>query len=99
MLSIYKSPLMRAFFFYDYPFSTPTKNAVNKRIIERPISFPRRHTTPDTLSQRITASQQNSGVQSESSVISPSSSKYRTLLPNVSAHPARLYPRLFQLSP
>ena len=26
---------------YDYPFSTPTKNAVNKRIIERPISFPR----------------------------------------------------------
>ncbi len=41
MLSIYKSPLMRAFFFYDYPFSTPTKNAVNKRIIERPISFPR----------------------------------------------------------
>ena len=22
---------------YDYPFSTPTKNAVNKRIIERPI--------------------------------------------------------------
>ena len=22
-------------FFYDYPFSTPTKNAVNKRIIER----------------------------------------------------------------
>jgi len=28
-------------FLYDYPFSTPTKNAVNKRIIERPISFPR----------------------------------------------------------
>ena len=28
-------------FFYDYPFSTPTKNAVNKRIIERPISLPR----------------------------------------------------------
>ena len=26
---------------YDYPFSTPTKNAVNKRIIERPIFFPR----------------------------------------------------------
>ncbi|EGC01095.1 hypothetical protein CUS_5389 [Ruminococcus albus 8] len=25
---------------YDYPFSTPTKNAVNKRIIERCISFP-----------------------------------------------------------
>ncbi len=23
--------------YYDYPFSTPTKNAVNKRIIERPI--------------------------------------------------------------
>ena len=27
--------------FYDYPFSTPTKNAVNKRIIERCIFFPR----------------------------------------------------------
>ena len=26
---------------YDYPFSTPTKNAVNKRIIERCIFFPR----------------------------------------------------------
>ena len=25
---------------YDYPFSTPTKNAVNKRIIERPIFSP-----------------------------------------------------------
>ena len=24
--------------FYDYPFSTPAENAVNKRIIERPIS-------------------------------------------------------------
>ena len=29
-------------FFYDYPFSTPTKNAVNKRIIERPIFFQHR---------------------------------------------------------
>ena len=27
-------------YFYDYPFSTPTKNAVNKRIIERHISSP-----------------------------------------------------------
>ena len=26
--------------FYDYPFSTPTKNAVNKRIIEHHISSP-----------------------------------------------------------
>ena len=26
---------------YDYLFSTPAENAVNKRIIERAISFPR----------------------------------------------------------
>ena len=25
---------------YDYPFSTPTKNSVNTRIIEHPISSP-----------------------------------------------------------
>ncbi|WP_294488895.1 hypothetical protein [uncultured Ruminococcus sp.] len=33
--------------FYDHPFSTPTKNAVNKRIIERCISFPRRRRGKD----------------------------------------------------
>ena len=32
---------------YDYPFSTQTKNVVNKRIIERPISFPRRRRWKD----------------------------------------------------
>ena len=35
-------PVTAQFAFFDYPFSTPTKNAVNKRIIER-------H-TPRTLS-------------------------------------------------
>ena len=40
MLQQRLSPLYQSFQIYDYPFSTPTNNAANKRIIERPISFP-----------------------------------------------------------